>query len=78
MDEKSILDHIHDLVTEEKSLRSGSHGLSGDERQRLQALEQQLDQAWDLLRQRRALQESGESPEAAHERPVNEVESYLQ
>lgn len=78
MDDKTILDHIHDLVAEEKQLRSGGHGLSSTERQRLQAVEQNLDQAWDLLRQRRAREETGENPDTAKERPVNDVESYLQ
>jgi hypothetical protein len=41
-------------------------------------LEEQLDQAWDLLRQRRARAESGDDPDVAQERSVNEVEGYLQ
>ena len=45
---------------------------------RLQHLEVQLDQAWDLLRQRRALEELGNDPEGARERPGTEVEGYLQ
>ncbi|MEO6886476.1 MAG: DUF2630 family protein [Jatrophihabitantaceae bacterium] len=78
MDDKTILDHIHELVAEEKHLRSGGHGLAGADRLRLQMVEQQLDQAWDLLRQRRAREETGENPDSAKERPVNDVESYLQ
>ncbi len=78
MDDKSILSHIHELVEEEKQLRAGHHGLDGERRARLQTLEQQLDQAWDLLRQRRAREDLGESPDAASERSVNEVEGYLQ
>ena len=38
----------------------------------------QLDQAWDLLRQRRARAEFGDDPEGASERPPGEVETYLQ
>ena len=86
MDDKSVLDHIHELVEEEKRLRAGRgavhnadhQGLNGEERQRLQAIELQLDQYWDLLRQRRAREEFGEDPDAAHERTVNEVEGCLQ
>jgi hypothetical protein len=78
MDDTSILAHIHELVEEEKQLRAGHHGLDGAGRQRLRALEEQLDQAWDLLRQRRAREDTGEDPDAAHERSVNEVEGYLQ
>jgi hypothetical protein len=78
MDDTSILAHIHELVEEEKQLRASNHGLDGTSRQRLESLEQQLDQAWDLLRQRRAREDTGEDPDAAHERSVNEVEGYLQ
>jgi hypothetical protein len=75
--ETTILKHIDDLVAEEHALRSHG-GLDADGRRRLEHLEQQLDQAWDLLRQRRARAESGENPDEAHERSVNEVEGYLQ
>jgi hypothetical protein len=78
MDDKTILGHIAELVEEEKQLRARNHGLSGEDRRRLEALEQQLDQAWDLLRQRRAREETGEDPDAARQRSVNEVEGYLQ
>ena len=78
MDDREILGHISELVDEEKRLRSGHAGLSDVERSRLRDLEAQLDQAWDLLRQRRAREDTGEDPEQAHERPRDEVESYLQ
>lgn len=76
--ERTILDRIHELVEEEKRLRAGGHGLDRPGRERLQLVEARLDQAWDLLRQRRARQESGADPDAATERSVDEVESYLQ
>ena len=80
MDDKSILEHIHDLVTEEKHLRAShaGRGLPGPGRQRLELVQRELDQAWDLLRQRRAREELGEDPDEARQRPINEVESYLQ
>jgi hypothetical protein len=80
MDDTTILDRIHDLVAEEKRLRDShaGRGLTGPDRQRLEALERQLDQAWDLLRQRRAREELGENPDDAKQRPIDEVESYLQ
>jgi Protein of unknown function (DUF2630) len=79
-DDKTILAHIDELIAEEKQLRAThlGHGLTGSDRDRLQHLEVQLDQAWDLLRQRRALEEIGSDPEAANERPSGEVEGYLQ
>lgn len=78
MDDKTILENIHQLVAEEKQLRAHHHGLDSKDRLRLQHLEEQLDQAWDLLRQRRAREETGDNPDVAHERSVNEVEGYLQ
>jgi hypothetical protein len=80
VNDRTILDHISELVAEEKQLRDShsGQGLAGDDRRRLESLERQLDQAWDLLRQRRAREESGEDPNQAQERPVDEVESYLQ
>ena len=78
MDDKTILDHIHQLVEEEKQLRAGNHGLASEDRIRLGHLEEQLDQAWDLLRQRRARTEYDANPDEVQERSVNEVEGYLQ
>jgi hypothetical protein len=78
VDDKTILEHIHELVEEEKRLRARNHGLHGEDRHRLQHVEEQLDQAWDLLRQRRAREDTGDDPDTAQERSVNEVEGYLQ
>ena len=61
--EQPILPQIHDLVAEEHQLRS-THtgiGLNSAERLRLDAIEQQLDRCWDLLRHRRAEEEYGVS-----------------
>jgi hypothetical protein len=78
MDDKGILGRISDLVEEEKQLRAAHRGLSGADRQRLQVVEHELDQCWDLLRQRRAREEFGDDPDSAKARTVDEVESYLQ
>lgn len=79
-DDKSLFHRIDELVAEERELRSkhtaGSIG-DEDEHTRLRALEVELDQCWDLLRQRRAKREFGEDPEAAEPRPANVVEGYL-
>jgi hypothetical protein len=78
--ERSILDHIDELVAEEHQLRGRHHGegLTDAERERMQQLEVQLDQAWDLLRQRRARAEYGDNPDNATERDAGDVETYLQ
>jgi hypothetical protein len=80
MDDRSILSHINELVAEEKALRSRhtGDGLDDAERDRMRQLEIELDQAWDLLRQRRAKAEFGDDPNNAQERPPGEVETYLQ
>ncbi|MET9000862.1 DUF2630 family protein [Amycolatopsis sp. Hca4] len=80
MADGEILGRIDELIAEEHELRSRSVGvgLDGDDRTRLTAVEQQLDQCWDLLRQRRAKAEFHENPDEAEARPVSEVESYRQ
>ena len=78
--DQDILDQVNQLVAEEKELRAPLQDREIDEseeHQRLRALEVQLDQCWDLLRQRRALRETGGDPGAASVRPSDEVEGYL-
>ena len=52
--------------------------LTEDDRKRLAELKVQLDQCWDLLRQRRALREFGKDPDQAKVRPAKVVENYEQ
>lgn len=78
--DQDILDQVNQLVDEEKKLRAALQHREIDEseeHQRLRAVEVQLDQCWDLLRQRRALRETGGDPGAASVRPPDEVEGYL-
>ena len=67
-----ILSRIKKLVEEERALAGG------DAAERRKHLEEQLDQCWDLLRQRQAQREFGGDPDEARPRPVQEVEGYLQ
>jgi Protein of unknown function (DUF2630) len=81
MDDKEILGHIDELVATEHQLRTrlaAGELTSEDERAQLKSAEEALDRYWDLLRQRRAKRDYGEDPSGAVERPVNEVEGYLQ
>lgn len=74
-----ILTHIHDLVAKEKDLRARLQAHQIDETEehaQLRAIETELDQCWDLLRQRRALRDSGGDPREATLRPAEEVEGY--
>lgn len=76
-EDRSVLGHINELVKEEEGLYAKSE-LTGDDRDRLAELKVELDQCWDLLRQRRALREFGENPDLAKVRPAKIVESYEQ
>jgi hypothetical protein len=72
-----VLSHLDELVKEEERLY-GKNGLTGDDRGRLAELTVELDQCWDLLRQRRALREFGNDPDKAKVRPAKIVENYEQ
>ncbi|WP_285757038.1 DUF2630 family protein [Nocardiopsis ansamitocini] len=77
--EAEIIQRIGELVNEERDLREQyEHRLTPQERERVSGLERALDQCWDLLRQRRAREEFGESPDEARVRPAPEVEDYRQ
>ena len=73
--DKSVLNHIERLVSEEKELYAESE-MSDAQRTRLTTINVELDQCWDLLRQRRALREFGRDPDEAEVRPAKVVENY--
>ncbi|MER6538186.1 DUF2630 family protein [Streptomyces sp. 900105755] len=78
--EREILGHITEMINQEKDLRDRLARKEIDEpteHARLARLETELDQCWDLLRQRRARIEAGQDPGAANVRPASEVEGYL-
>jgi uncharacterized protein DUF2630 len=74
--DQSVLNHIDSLVKEEERLFGRE--LTDDDRRRLSELKVELDQYWDLLRQRRALREFGNDPDKAKVRAANIVENYEQ
>jgi hypothetical protein len=80
MDDRQLLGRIGALVEEEHALehQATANGLDEEQQTRLQHLEVQLDQCWDLLRQRRARRDAGLDPEDAQVRPEGTVEGYLQ
>jgi hypothetical protein len=81
MDERAILARIDQLVAQEHELRTAIQRGTIDsdaEQARLRAVEETLDQCWDLLRRRRAARAGGQDPDAVAARPVAEVEGYLQ
>lgn len=75
--DEGVLKTIKRLIDEEQSLY-GHGSLDDGDVIRLEALMVELDQCWDLLRQRRALREFGHDPEAARLRPASVVEKYKQ
>jgi hypothetical protein len=80
MEDERIHERIEQLVAEEHELyeRGAGGGLSENEHRRLENIKVGLDQAWDLLRQRRALREAGSDPNAARVRDAEVVEHYEQ
>jgi Protein of unknown function (DUF2630) len=82
--DESIADRIERLVTEEHELRGREQADRPDDealeadRDRLRAVEVELDRCWDLLRQRRALRDAGGEPDQAQARDAYTVERYLQ
>ncbi|HEY7198311.1 MAG TPA: DUF2630 family protein [Gaiellaceae bacterium] len=80
MDDSQIHGTIEQLVAEEHELwqRESDGDVSEADRARLRDLKVSLDQCWDLLRQRRALREAGQDPDAAGARRTEVVEGYEQ
>ncbi|MGA7203735.1 MAG: DUF2630 family protein [Specibacter sp.] len=71
---------IEELVKAEQELRESTPEAAKlpERAAQLQAIEVQLDQCWDLLRQRQAKVHAGDSPDDAQLRPASEVEGYRQ
>jgi hypothetical protein len=79
MSDGSIRERISELVDEEHTLRDrlSSRQISpAEEQARLRELEIELDQCWDLLRQRQAKREFGQDPDTAQVRDARTVEGY--
>jgi len=73
--DRSVLTHIQSLVEEEHRLFE-RQSLDATQSNRLGAVQVELDQCWDLLRQRRALRETGRPASEAKVRPAGVVEKY--
>jgi hypothetical protein len=81
MADVDIQHHIKTLIDEEHQLRtslSSGEITPDEEHERLRAVEVELDQCWDLLRQRRAHRAAGQDPEESEVRPPSTVENYRQ
>ncbi len=84
MADESLLARIEELVKEEHSLQHREEDDAKDvdalelDRSRLEQVSVELDQCWDLLRQRRARRDAGQDPGEAHVRGADTVERYWQ
>jgi dethiobiotin synthetase len=78
MDDNTILQRVSELTDEEQELEESrlSTSLTPERLERLQSIEIELDQCWDLLRQRRARRLVGLDPEEATVRTEDVVENY--
>jgi hypothetical protein len=73
--DQAVLAQIERLLAEEHGMYELGK-LSDADRIRLREITVELDQLWDLLRQRRALREFGKDPNEARIRPPEVVEKY--
>ena len=74
MDDRTLIEHITELVAEEQRLQEEPH----HDAEALRRVELTLDQLWDLLRQRRGREEFGLNPDEAETRDPETVERYIQ
>ena len=85
MDDDAIQARIDALEQEEQRLRKdeeasaeqGRTDVVSEDAGRLKEIKVELDQLWDLLRQRRALRSAGRNPDDAEMRDPETVERYL-
>ena len=75
--DQSVLKHIKDLAAEEHRLFEQEPQTKADAA-RLKKIQVELDQYWDLLRQRQARRAAGEDPNQARMRSPKIVENYEQ
>ena len=74
-EDASIVERIDELAEEQRRLR-GNEPTEQDQA-RLDEIETELNQCWDLLRQRRAREDAGLEPDDAEVRPPETVDTYV-
>ena len=75
MDDDALMTHIKTLTERQEQLY-GNDVLTDAEVEELHKIKPELDQNWDLLRQRRALRDAGEDPNRASIRSEKTIEDY--
>ena len=74
-EDNNVMAHIRDLTEKEEKLY-GKEDLSDQDVKDMHTVKAQLDQYWDLLRQRRAFRDAGDDPERAKMRSNETIENY--
>ncbi len=75
MDDDAVMAHIK-MLTEKEEYLYGKENLSDEEVKELPKVKAELEQYWDLLRQRRALRDAGQDPDGASMRSSGTIENY--
>ncbi len=75
MDDDAVMAHIKTLTEKEEHLY-GKENLSDEEVKELPKVKAELEQYWDLLRQRRALRDAGQDPDGASMRSSDTIDNY--
>jgi hypothetical protein len=81
VEDRELIERINALAAEEEALwsrASSEGGLDSAEQARVEHIRLELEQAYDLLNQRRARRAAGLDPDEAQVRPIETVESYEQ
>ena len=73
--DNSVLSHIKKLTEREQHLY-GKENLTDEDIKELHHIKAELDQYWDLLHQRRGLEDAGENPNRAEMRSTDTIENY--
>ncbi|MGZ3872082.1 MAG: DUF2630 family protein [Mucilaginibacter sp.] len=73
--DNSVMEHIKELTEREEHLY-GKENLTDEDVKEMHKVKSQLDQYWDLLRQRRAFRDAGEDPNRAKMRSNDTIENY--
>lgn len=74
-EDNSVRDHIRQLTEKEEHLY-GKPELTDQDVKDMHKIKSELDQYWDLLRQRRAFRDAGDDPNRAQMRSVDTIEHY--
>lgn len=76
MEDNHILNHIKNLTETEEKLWAKDN-LRDEEVTKLHQIKLELDQCWDLLRQRRALRDADQNPDKAAPRDIDTIENDI-